>query len=118
MERAFIEIKEAVAARTLLRFPDWSKPFTLHTNASYYQLGGVLSQEGSPIAAFFSRRLNSAQKNYTTTEKELLSIVECLKEFRNFGTLPDIFLFERISFESSLSGTSNCGAHPTRKHTY
>jgi hypothetical protein len=49
MDRAFIELKQAVAAEMLLRFPDWSKPFTLHTDASDYQLGGVLSQEGGPL---------------------------------------------------------------------
>ena len=32
--------------------------------------------------AFFSKKLNQAQKKYPITEKELLSITETLKEFR------------------------------------
>jgi hypothetical protein len=82
LESAFKAVKQMISKETLLTYPDWSKPFEIHTDASDYQLGAVISQEGKPIA-FFSRKLNSAQKNYTTTEKELLSIVECVREFRN-----------------------------------
>ena len=79
---AFNSIKRVLAKETLLVYPDFSKPFELYTDASDYQLGAALMQEGKPIA-FFSRKLNDSQKNYTVTEKELLAIVETLKEFRN-----------------------------------
>ena len=54
----------------------------MHTDASHSQLGSVISQDNKPIA-FYSRKLNPAQTRYTTTERELLFIVETLKEFKN-----------------------------------
>ena len=70
-----------IAKETLLAYPNFSKPFHIHTDASDVQLGACISQDGKPIA-FYSRKLNPAQTKYTTTEQELLSIVETLKEFR------------------------------------
>ena len=66
----------------MLSFPDFNKPFELHTDASDYQLGSVIMQERKPIA-FYSRKLNTAQRNYTTGEREMLSIVETLRAYRN-----------------------------------
>ena len=80
--KAFIKAKAMIAKATMLAFPDFSKPFDLHTDASDYQIGSVLSQDDKPIA-FFSRKLNAAQLNYTVTDKELLGITESLKHFRH-----------------------------------
>ena len=66
----------------LLAYPDFSKPFDVYTDASHSQLGAKICQNDKSIA-FYSRKLNPAQTRYTTTERELLAIVETLKEFRN-----------------------------------
>ena len=81
-ETAFQTAKKIIAREVMLSYPDFSQPFVIHTDASHYQLGAVISQGGKPIA-FYSRKLNPAQTRYTTTERELLSIVETLKEYRN-----------------------------------
>jgi transposase InsO family protein len=79
---AFEQMKALIAKETLLTFPDFSKEFEIHTDASKLQLGACVSQNGKPVA-FYSRKLQPAQTRYTTTERELLSIVETLKEYRN-----------------------------------
>ncbi len=75
-------MKRIMARENILAYPNFYKPFEIHTDASLTQLGACISQEGRPIA-FYSRKLNPAQTRYTTTERELLSIVETFKEFRN-----------------------------------
>ena len=43
-------------------------------------MGGVVSQDKKTIA-FFAQKFNAAQKNYPIIKKELLSLVETIKEY-------------------------------------
>jgi hypothetical protein len=78
---------ESIKAQTLLLFPDFSKEFQLHTDASDGAIGAVLQQD-KYIIGFFSKKLTMSQRNYTVTEKEFFAISQSLKFFRNiiFGT--------------------------------
>ena len=69
-----------VSTETLLSYPDRTITSTLHTNASDKQLGDVIIINNKPIA-LFSIRLSNPQRNYTTTNKELLAIVARLNKF-------------------------------------
>jgi hypothetical protein len=70
--------------QVLLCYPDFIKPFHQYTDASDHQLGVVIMQDKKPIA-FYSQKLNTAQKRYTTSkrETELLSAIESCKEYKN-----------------------------------
>ena len=80
-QQAFERKKALLSVDCMLHYPDHNKPFHIFTDASDYQMGAVIVQQNEP-AAYFSRKLTSGQQNYTTIEKELLSVVEVLKEFR------------------------------------
>ena len=63
---AFISMKNIVGHDVLLYFYNFSEIFIIHTDTSKTQLGGVIGQNGNPIA-FYSRKLTPAQINYMTT---------------------------------------------------
>ena len=77
-QEAFEELKTAVSQEPVLALPDFSLPFELHTDASDFAIGGVLMQNGHPIA-FESRKLNETERRYTVQEKEMTAIVHCMR---------------------------------------
>nr|CAN83985.1 hypothetical protein VITISV_018004 [Vitis vinifera] len=71
----------------LVRAPNWQLPFEVMCDVSDFAIGVVLGQReyGKHYVIYYaSKTLNEAQRNYTTTEKELLAIVFALDKFRAY----------------------------------
>ncbi|KAK2998119.1 hypothetical protein RJ639_025354, partial [Escallonia herrerae] len=82
-QTAFKGLKEVVTEEPVLALPDHTKVFELQTDASDFAIGGVLMQEGHPIA-FESRKLNDTEQRYTVQEKEMTAVVHCLRTWRHY----------------------------------
>ena len=62
----FEKIKRIMERDTLLTYPDFTETFKIHTDASAFQLGAVISQKGKHIN-LYSRKLIDDPKWYTVT---------------------------------------------------
>ena len=83
----------------------WKIPFTVRTDAYDKYLGAVISQNNKPIE-LFSNRLRNSQYNYTTTEKEIIVILECLKQSPGiiFGYEINVFSYNKnVVYAATLS---------------
>ena len=96
MHLSFELLKECLTKAPILGSPDWNKELCVHTNASAFAIGAVLTQPGQgaldlPIT-FVSQQLNFAKQNYSTMEQEALEMVYSVKKFRHY------LLASRFSF--------------------
>ena len=79
-----------------MRAPNWQLPFEVMCDASDLANEAVLRQreDGKPYMVYYERKtLNEAQRNYTTTEKELLAVVYALDKFCAYLVGSDIIIF-------------------------
>ena len=86
-EHAFKTLIRILTSFPVLRQPDLSKTFIIHTDASSYALGAVLAQVSNGIehaCSYVSRALNKHEINYGITEKECLAVVFAVNKFRAY----------------------------------
>jgi len=97
---AFELLKEKLITVPIIMAPDWSLPFEVMCDASDYALGAVLRQRQNKIfqvVYYASKALNEAQQNYTTTEKELLTVVFAFDKFRSYLIESKVVVFTNHS---------------------
>ena len=84
---AFDRLKLALILAPVLAFPHFDEQFLLYVDASSgsirFALAQILNGKGVVIA-YNGRGLNQAERNYTTTEREALALVEGIKKFQPY----------------------------------
>ena len=83
-ERAYQTIKFHLTNEPILRLPDPVKTYFLQADASNTGIGAVLMQKHDeklyPVC-YASKKLSSAERNYSTIEKECVAVVWGIKRF-------------------------------------
>jgi len=82
-EESFDTLKDKLTHAPLLQLPNFGKTFELECDASGLGIGGVLMQDGKPVA-YFSEKLHGPVLNYSTYDKELYALVRSLETWRHY----------------------------------
>ena len=84
---AFNKLKELMTQAPVLQLADPNLEYKVTCDASDFAVGAVLSQEhedGEHPIAFESRKMNPAEGNYPTHERELLAVIHALRTWRHY----------------------------------
>lgn len=83
---AFNQLRERILSSDWLALPDFSKPFSIDIDASTVAMGAVLYQpevSERPIC-FAGKKFSSAEKNYSTTDREFCSLRWAVEKFHHY----------------------------------
>jgi Reverse transcriptase (RNA-dependent DNA polymerase). len=87
-QQAFETLKKLLISAPILRYPDFQRPFYLHTDASGTGVGAVLAQRDDQrkeyAIAYASRSLNKAERNYSATELECLAVIWAVEHYHQY----------------------------------
>lgn len=95
-EEAFNKLRRALIDEVTLKFADPKAPFFVYCDASNVAIGGVCTNGNPPNDRpiyFLSKMLNSAQRNYSTIERELVAITETIKVLKPILYLRKFLLY-------------------------
>ena len=86
----FIKLKEMFLSAPVIKMPDTTKPFFVMTDASLTASGGVLMQKDSNgdlhPCTYHSVTFSPAECNYNIYDRELLAVIQALKEWWHYLT--------------------------------
>lgn len=80
---AFDQLKKVMTQTPVLALPDFSKPFTIYTDACSEGIGAVLIQEKRSLA-YISKALGPMKKSWSTYAQEMLAIIHAVKVWRPY----------------------------------
>ncbi len=91
-DEAFETLKGILVKASVLKLPDFDNEFEIHSDASNFVIGGVLVQEGRPMA-FESKKLSETERRWPTHEKEMWAVIHCLKTWGHYIGSKDVVVW-------------------------
>jgi len=106
-QTAFETLRDAIIQTPVIAMFDPNKQCSVFTDASKIGIGAILTQKDEQnhdkVIAYYSKRLNSTQENYSASELECLAVVEAIEHFDNYLHKP----FKVITDHSALKWLLN-----------
>lgn len=103
-EAAFVTLRNRLEQEQRLLLPNLSKDFDIFIDSSQYALGMAPSQKTDRnnlgVAAYSSKKLTDAQREYSKSKRELLVIVLCLEKYEKYFAVSESQIYVYTDHET------------------